>query len=194
MIGLFQPQTDLDRLIRRCRAQDPDAWADLVKRYQNLVYSIAKRYRLGDDDAADVFQTTFQALHRSLDRIEDPQTLPKWIAVTASREALKVRRVGDRTFRPEDQGFSLDDVLADEEASAEENAISAVRADAVRNGIMELADRCRDLLTLLYLEEDVPYQEVSDRLGMPIGAIGPTRARCLEKLRRILAPLGMFED
>jgi RNA polymerase sigma factor (sigma-70 family) len=193
-MSLFKQDYDLERLVERCKRQDSAAWAELVRRFQSLVYSTARRYRLNDEDANDVFITTFQALLRSLDRIESAQTLPKWLAVTASRECLRIKRIQGRTFNPEDQGFTLDDIVATEESSAEENALAAVESEELRSAILGLAERCRKLLTLLYIEEDVSYQEISESLGMPVGAIGPTRARCLDKLRRQLQASGFFDD
>jgi RNA polymerase sigma factor (sigma-70 family) len=193
-MSLFRQDIDLDRLVERCKRQDSEAWGHLVQRFQSLVYSIARRYRLNDEDASDVFITTFQALLRSMDRIESAQTLPKWLSVTASRECLRIKRIQGRTFNPEDQGFTLDDVVADEEASAESNALAAIESDELRSAILAMAEKCRKLLTLLYIEEDVSYQEISEQLAMPVGAIGPTRARCLSKLRRDLQSSGFFEE
>ncbi|MFI5385098.1 MAG: RNA polymerase sigma factor, partial [Fimbriimonadales bacterium] len=82
----------MDDLVRRCLKRDHEAWSRLIGRFQGLVYSIPKRYGLSEEDASDVFQTTFQALLRNLDRIEDAKVLPKWLAVTASRESLRLKR------------------------------------------------------------------------------------------------------
>jgi RNA polymerase sigma factor (sigma-70 family) len=131
---------------------------------------------------------TFQLLYQNLDRIEHAVTLPRWLAVTASRECLRLIR-----NRKVDASTSLDleSVIASEERSAEKNAILAVQSEEVRNGLDALDARCRRLLGLLYLDEEDPrYDEISEKLGMPIGAIGPTRARCLEKLRKILVSRG----
>jgi RNA polymerase sigma factor (sigma-70 family) len=186
-------EDDLDRLIERCRRSDSEAWAALVDRFQALVYSVPRRYGLGPDDAADVFQTTFQSLLRSLDRIESAKALAKWLAVTAARESMRLRRIAGRTTNPEDYDMALDEVVASEEASAEETAVASEEALMVREAVAKMPAKCRDLLQILYLEGDVPYTEVSERLGMPVGAIGPTRARCLEKLRGSLLKNGFFE-
>jgi RNA polymerase sigma factor (sigma-70 family) len=147
---------------------------------------------LSDDDAGDVFQATFQALYRNLDRIEAAKTLPKWVAVTASRESLRVKRIASKSVAAEDRGIDLETLVDLEEQSAESNAIEAERADIVRRMTQELQERCRDLLTMLYLEDDPSYQDISDKLKMPIGAIGPTRARCLEKLRKKMEDADFF--
>lgn len=175
---------DLRRLVDRARRGDSQAWDLLVDRFQNLVYSVARRSGLGTDDASDVFQATFIALYRQLDRIEQPETLPKWLSVTASRESLKVKRISSRFVDDGALLQQLEDVLSSEEASAEEMAIDAEDADYWRRALILLGGRCEHLLTALYLEER-SYEEVARDLGFPLGAIGPTRARCLEKLRKM---------
>lgn len=189
---LIHRTDDLERLLDKCRRSDATAWGALVDQFQALVYSIPRRYGLNDDDGADVFQATFQALHRSLDRIESAQTLPKWLSVTASRECLRLKRIASRTVSADGPGLSLDEIVADEEASAEANAIEAERAVIVRTRLRELGGRCEELLSLLYLEGEVAYEDISARLSMPMGAIGPTRARCLEKLRKRLEEAQFF--
>jgi len=185
-------ENELERLVDRCRRGDADAWAKLVNRFQGLVYSVPRRHGLDEDDCADVFQTTFQSLLRSLDRIEAANAIPRWLAVTAARESLRMVRIANRHANPDDVGLSLDEIVASEEASAESEALEAMQTEAVREMISQMAPRCRNLLHLLYFEGDIPYAEISDRLGMPIGAIGPTRARCLEKLRQLLEEANFF--
>ena len=192
MVGSIGDQ-ELSRLLERARRSDPAAWNALVERHQALVYSIPRRYGLNDDDAEDVFITTFQALHSSLDRIENAQTLPKWLAVTAARRCLHIKRLSARTVSAEDRSLNLDEIVASEDRDAEEEAITAERALGLREGLVRLGGRCQDLLNALYIEVDVSYQEISDRFRMPLGAIGPTRARCLAKLKKILEDKGFFQ-
>jgi RNA polymerase sigma factor (sigma-70 family) len=189
---LLAQTDDLDDLVRRCVKRDAQAWSKLVDRFQNLVYSIPRRYGLNDDDASDVFQATFQALLKNLDRIESPRTIPKWLAVTASRESLRVKRISGRSVAAEDRGLDLETIVDREERSAEDNALEAEQADILRRATGELNERCRDLLTMLYLEDDPSYQEISEKLGMPMGAIGPTRSRCLQKLKKKLEEAEFF--
>lgn len=151
-----------------------------------MVYSIPKRQGLNDDDAADITQQTFLALYKNLDRIDEPQTLPRWLAVTASREGYRFLRVRERTTASED----LDTIIADEESRADALAEQASLALIVRKGIARLGEKCRKLLTMLYLD-DKPYKEVSETLEIPMGAIGPSRTRCLEKLRKDLESAGI---
>lgn len=189
MTFLSEPEK-LDRLIHKCRKGDEKAWSDVVEQFQRLVYSIPKRMGLSDEEAGDVFQVTFTALFRYLDRIESAQTLPKWLSVTASREAIRIKRMRSPSVDLGD--LTLDEIVADEEDSAERNAVVAEQSESLWSGIEDLDRRCRELLTGLYANE-LSYTEISENVGIPIGAIGPTRARCLDKLRKILTKKGFFE-
>ncbi|HEY0868397.1 MAG TPA: sigma-70 family RNA polymerase sigma factor [Fimbriimonas sp.] len=191
MRGIPGGYEDLERLVDRCRQGDDRAWGTLVDRFQALVYSIPRRYGLQEDDAADVFQATFQTLLQNLDRIESARALPRWLAVTASRESLRIKRISGRAESGGD--LPLDEILSSEEKSAEAGAIEADLAFRLRQGLSEMQEKCRSLLSMLYFEDGVSYETISDKLSMPIGAIGPTRARCLEKLRKILGGKGFFE-
>lgn len=185
---------DLDRLLTRCQLGEQDAWDQLVDRFQAHVYSVPRRIGLKEDDAADVFQNTFLALYRSLDRIQSGNALPSWLALTASREALRIKRINTKTVSlADDSGRSLEETLVSEDIQADDQTQLAVESNSVRAAIHGLGGRCKELLTALYLEEDVPYSEINERFGIPIGAIGPTRARCLEKLQKILAKEGFFD-
>lgn len=181
---------DLEKLVRRCRTRDADSWRTLVGHFQRLVYSIPKRQGLSDEDAADVFQATFTALFRSIDRLEAPETLPRWLAVTASRETSRCLRIRRASM---DAEVDLDTIVAEEEKTSEETAVLALHAELIRAEVGAMDARCRDLLSLLYFEEDLSYAEIGSRVGMSVGAIGPTRARCLEKLRKRLHQKGVFE-
>ena len=183
---------DLERLVSRCQRGDSEAWSQVVDRFQALVYSIPKKYGLTEEDAADVFQTTFQSLLKNIDRISAAAALPKWLAVTAARESLKIRRIRGRTVDSEAATRTLDEVVAGEESDAERTAVEADQARRVREAVADMSEKCRKLLELLYFEDDVSYQDVSTLLNIPVGAIGPTRARCLDKLRRELTQSDFF--
>lgn len=188
----FGDGEDLERLLVRCRRGDNAAWSRLVDRFQALVYSVARRYGLPDEDAADVFQTTFQSLVRSLDRIESGQALPRWLAVTASRESLRIKRMKGRTVDFDSSGITLDEIVASEETDAEETSVAMDRGLRLREALAEVTGRCKQLLELLYMDE-APYSEISEKMTMPVGAIGPTRGRCMEKLKTVLARRGFFD-
>ena len=183
-------------LVARCRRGDANAWGLLVKRYQRLVYTVALRMGLDAHGAADVFQTVFERLVEHLPRLSQPERLQAWIVTTAKREGLRVRQLSLRNVsmtRDTDDGQgdaspALEDTLADDAPGAEEQLAELQQLNLLRNGLDRLDARCRDLLLLVFRDEDehLPYDEVARRLNMPIGSIGPTRSRCLGKLRGLV--------
>jgi RNA polymerase sigma factor (sigma-70 family) len=177
-----------NRLVERCRKGDHRAWEKLVDKYRHLVYSVPRRMGLNEDESADVFQQSFLALFNNLDKIEDGGALPKWLGVTAARESLRHLRVSRRHVSEAD--VPLQEKLAREDATAESEAMRAVESEAIWRAVDSLGGRCTKLLRMLFAEEDPSYEEISQTLGIPVGAIGPTRARCLKKLREILEKLG----
>lgn len=181
------PTSDLDRLFDRAKGGDEAAWQLLVGRLQRLVYSVPYRFRMSEEDADDVFVATFEAMYRNLDRIDCGRALPRWLATTAARECLRIRRL--KGNQPNE---SLEEVMATEDAVAETEAVRADNAEQVRIGLAKMAPRCRDLLAAIYTEEEPSHAEVAQRLGIPLGAIGPTRQRCLDKLRRIMRAQGFY--
>lgn len=186
-------QPDDATLVARCRAGDASAWALLVRRYQRLVYAVVMRGGLDEHAAADVFQTVFSRLVEHLPRLTQPDRLQAWIVTTAKRELLRARSLAQRTrsmTRGEDgdEGPGLEDTLADEAPLAEEALSELQQLHRLRLGLDRLDARCRDLLLLVFRDDDerLPYDEVGRRLAMPVGSIGPTRSRCLDKLRRLV--------
>jgi RNA polymerase sigma factor (sigma-70 family) len=149
---------------------------------------------LSEDDAADVFQATFLALYRNLDRIEAVATLPKWLTVTATRESYRLMNSRHTKYTANLGETDLDTFLADEDHSVEDQLLLAATGEALRQGLEKLQARCRELLTMLYVEEDISYQAISDRLSLPMGSIGPTRARCLDKLRSLIVKDSFFSE
>lgn len=185
---------DLEPLVAKCLRGDERAWRALVERTQSLVYSVPRRLGLDADDCADVFQATYVALYRSLDRIESAVTIPKWLAVAASRESHRILRARSaRSAASLSDDRSLEDVLADENRDVEAQVTDALEADHVRRAVARLQQKCRELLSALYYEAESSYQEIATRLGIAIGSIGPMRARCLDRLRSILAKEKFFE-
>lgn len=179
-------------LVARCRSGDSAAWAALVKRHQRLVYAIVMRLGLDEHSAADVFQTVFARLVQHLPRIVDPERLQGWIAVTAKREALLQLRRSRRTVsmsRDDDDDEGADWDFADSAPRPGDALDSLQQLDRLRHGLDRLDERSRKLLLLLFRADDekVSYDEVARQMGMSIGSIGPTRARCLAKLRRLMA-------
>lgn len=181
-------------LIGACRRGDAAAWEMLVGRYQRLVYSVPRRAGLDEDAAAEVFQSVFAALVEHLDAIEQPDRIGAWLMTTARREAWRVGRrlAGTRTTATVgqgDDGMAVD--IPDTDPLPDEAAIQLEEQHTVRQAVAALDDRCRTLLTLLfYRAEPPPYAEIAAALGTSQGSIGPTRARCLEKLRHLLVERG----
>jgi RNA polymerase sigma factor (sigma-70 family) len=179
-------------LVARCRQGEAAAWSALVRRYQRLVYAVVLRTGLDEHGAADIFQTVFSRLIEHLPRISQPERLQAWIVTTAKREALRVRQLGQRTVsmtRDDDaEGPGIEDTVADDAPLAEDALAELQQLDLLRHGLDRLDARCRDLLLLVFRDEDetLPYEEVARRLAMPVGSIGPTRSRCLDKLRRLV--------
>jgi RNA polymerase sigma factor (sigma-70 family) len=179
-------------LVARCRGGDEAAWAQLVLRYQRLVYAIVRRF--GDDEhaAADVFQTVFTRLLQHLPKLAEPHRLQAWIVTTAKREALLQRRRAQRTVstsRRDEGGDEAPDWEPADDADGPEQSLDDLQQHhAVRRAMDRLDERCRSLLLLLFRDDDerVPYEEVARRLGLPVGSIGPTRSRCLGKLRGLM--------
>ena len=179
-------------LVARCRAGDESAWRLLVLRYQRLVHAIVRRQGWDEQMAADVFQTVFARLHEALPRLQQPERLQAWIVTTAKREGLLQSRRARRTVSLEPVTDADDAVPVDEPADAgplpEEQLEALQQLHLLRRGLERLDERCRRLLELLFDEDDdrPVYERVSADLGMPLGSIGPTRARCLGKLRQLV--------
>lgn len=180
-------------LVASCRRGEEAAWAALVRRYQRLVYAIVQRTGLDAHAAADVFQTVFSRLVTHLPRIQQPDRLQAWIVTTAKREALLQRARGLRTvsMTPADASPDAPDAppqwdIADSALLPEELLGSLQQASQVRLALERLDERCRRLLALLFADEPPAYDEAARRLDMPVGSIGPTRSRCLAKLRQLV--------
>ena len=180
-------------LVARCLRGDGSAWAALVQRYQRLVYAVARRIGLDEHGAADVFQTVFERLVQHLPRIADPGRLQAWIVTTAKREALLQRQRGRRnlsmTRADDEHGDGAEWDLADEAPIAEQALEELQQLNQLRNALDRLDPRCRELLLLLFRDEDdkLSYEEVARRLSTTVGSIGPTRSRCLDKLRQLVS-------
>ncbi|MGW0196572.1 RNA polymerase sigma factor [Nonomuraea sp. NPDC003201] len=170
-------------LVVRARKGDRAAWDEIVDRFSPLVWAICLRYRLTRPDSDDVAQMVWLRLVENLDTLREPAALPGWLATTAQRECLRVSRAR-RKLQGAELPLAFDPEM--ESAVIDQELERAERHAALLRALAQLSQRCRCLLELSLREEALPYTEISERLGMPIGGIGPTRARCLVKLRRIL--------
>lgn len=176
-------------LVLACREGDEAAWEELVKRYQRLVFSIPRRAGLDEAISADVFQHVFSTLLNKLDQINDPSKVRSWLITTARRETWRISRLQTTTISidadEQDEG-ALD--LPDEQPLPEEIIQRLEEQQLVRIALAELGDPCRQLLELLfYSTQQQSYESIAAALNMPVGSIGPTRVRCLQKLRNTLA-------
>ena len=170
--------------VRRAADGDRGAWEAIVEDFSGLLWSVCRGYRLEQSDAAEVVQTTWLRLLENIDGIREPERLGGWLATTARREALRLHRLHGRELTTDDetrfdQG-PLDAVL--------DPALAALLDDRDRRlwrAFGGLPERCRRLLRLLVVVAP-SYAEVAETMDMPIGSIGPTRARCLQRLRRLL--------
>ena len=175
-----QPVTDL---VARAKGGDQQAWNALVERYARLVWSICRQYRLDGGDAEDVAQNVWLRLVDRLDGIRDPAAIASWLATTTRRECCRMLRAA---WRPQAAWPTPDaEAIPDEQArTAEQELLAAERHAALREALAHLTPRDQQLLAILTADPAVPYAEIGARLGIPVGSIGPTRGRCLDKLRR----------
>jgi RNA polymerase sigma factor (sigma-70 family) len=169
-------------LVARARDGDWRAWDALVERYAPVLWSVCRRYRLAGADAEDVAQAVWLRLVDQLHNIRDPAAIAWWLATTTRREccrALAARRPQAAWQMPDAEA------IPDERApTAEQGLLAAERHAALREALAHLAPRDQQLITILIEDPPVPYAEISARLGIPVGSIGPSRARCLARLRR----------
>lgn len=182
-----------EALLAACRQGDAAAWEQLVTRYKQLVFAVPLRAGLDRELAADVFQHVFATLVEKLHQIEHPERIRAWLVTTARRETLRLRRRdrGGQTSldNPPWEGEvqqPADDPLPDDVV------LQLEEQHLVRSSLAALGGRCRQLLALLfYRSEPAPYAEIAAVLNISEGSIGPTRARCLQKLLALLEKAGM---
>jgi RNA polymerase sigma factor (sigma-70 family) len=172
-------------LVTRAGIGERSAWDALVERYSPLIWSICHRWQLDRTDAEDVGQAVWLRLVEQLDNLRDPAALPGWLATTTQRECYRVRR--SRCRLAAGAGGQVPDVenLPDEQAAAAEDGLLVTeRHAALRAAFMDLPANCQELVALLITDPPMPYAEISVKLGIPVGSIGPSRSRCLDRLRR----------
>jgi RNA polymerase sigma factor (sigma-70 family) len=181
---LAAPREDLavTDLVTRARNGDRQAWDTLVERYGSLIWSICRRFRLSDADADDVGQNVWMQLVDHLDTLQCAAALPGWLATTTRRECLRVLR----TARVPQQGSWVDaEVMSDPlDEPAEYGLLQAERHAALHEAFGHLSAFGQQLMGLLIQDPPLPYAEISTRLGIPVGSIGPNRSRCLDQMRR----------
>jgi RNA polymerase sigma factor (sigma-70 family) len=173
----------LGELLTRAASGDRLAWEAIVDRHHRLVWSVVRSYRLDEASAADVFQTVWERLVTNVDRIRDPSRLPGWLATTARNEALRVIAHQKRSVpseipldTPDRTSMSFDELLIDDET-----------AQAAFRAFRRLPPDGQQILRLLCTDPPLDYEEIAEVIGRPVGSIGPTRLRTLEKLRKYMS-------
>jgi len=177
-------------LVGLCLAGDAQAWETLIIRYKRLIYSIAVKFRFAPSDCADVFQAVCLKLIEHLQDLKDESKVSSWLITTTTRQCLHLR-----THRMRES--STEDDFVEPTApgvNVEEIQVVAQERQTIREAVERLPERCRELVGLLYFDAKTPtYEEISQTLNIPVPSIGPTRARCLEKLRTVLRRRGMSQ-
>jgi RNA polymerase sigma factor (sigma-70 family) len=187
-----EPRLDDSSLIADCLAGDSKAWEALIARYQRLIYSVPIKIGFSPMDAADIFQAVCVKLFERLGSLRDHDRLSSWLMTTTTRECWRVaslrRRETQSQAYDDDYGKDLLERLEAEEPLADERRIAYETQQIVREAIAKLSEKCRNLITMLfYQKDDLSYSEIAKRAKIPLNSLGPTRARCLKKLKTFLA-------
>lgn len=177
----------LAALVEAARNGERAAWDELVDQLARLVWSITRAYGLAAHDGDDVAQIAWMRLAENLDRLEDPGAVKSWLATTTRRECLTLLRQRARVEHVDV------DALTDPPAveAADEPVFARERDRAVWGAFRELPERCRHLLYLLVADRQAGYETIAEMLEMPIGSLGPTRQRCLDRLRQLVVAAGI---
>lgn len=181
------------QLVSDCRRGDQLAWEKLVRRYQRLIYAIPRRAGLNEDEAAEIFQDVFTTLFEKLNDIEDPERLQAWLVTTTRRRTLRtISRLPERGRAADSPNDDLTraEAIQDPSPLPDEQLLILEEQHQIRTAVSQLDERCQTLVRLLFYQREPPsYAEVAQVLGIPEGSIGPTRARCLSKLLRLLTKI-----
>jgi RNA polymerase sigma factor (sigma-70 family) len=182
-------------LVLACRKGDESAWETLIRRYQRLIYSIPRRAGLDESASSDVFQNVFAILVENLERIEQPERIHAWLVTTSRRETWRfiLRNRNSVSISTEDEpGRIQANEIADVAPLQDEVLLRLESQTQIRSAIASLDERCRKLINLLFYGTDpASYSEIAAELSAPEGSIGPTRARCLQKLLKLLQEMGL---
>jgi RNA polymerase sigma factor (sigma-70 family) len=175
---------DAALMVRRAAQGDQQAWERLVEQYSQLILAMTRDFKLSETEAADVSQATWLRLLEHIDRLDHPGRVSSWLAAVARNECLRTLNARTRVIPVQDDAISGNDVTNESEDGGRLPA--GERAADVREALSRLPWRWRQLLEMLMADPPATYAEISDRLGIPVGSIGPTRGRALEVLRRML--------
>ena len=168
-------------LLTEAQGGSREAWDALVDRYARLVWSVIRGFRLDEATAGDVSQTVWLRLVENLEKIRNPERLASWLATTARNEAIRTKRIYERTVPT-----AVEFQVLDTDPAVDAGLLASERDAEVAAAFATLDADCQLLLRAVTADPPLDYQTIADMIGRPIGSIGPTRARCLEKLRRAL--------
>ena len=166
------------------RTGDSNRLSELVNVTTPILWHTVRSYRLDAATTEDVLQSTWLALVRRAEHIEDPRAVLQWLIVTARREAWRIATVSRRT---EPSDWEADELSAPVEDQPETIAVRTAQDRLLWEHIRTLSLRCQQLLRVIAFSDRPDYEAISQALGIPVGSIGPTRGRCLAKLRTSLA-------
>jgi RNA polymerase sigma factor (sigma-70 family) len=173
-----------EQLVQRAMRGDHRAWEALVDLYSGLIWAVTRQFRLCDADAADVTQTTWLRLLEHIDGLHDASRVGPWLATTARRECLRILAQRKRLVLT---GDASEFERADRpDAEVDASLLAAERSSSVHEALSLLPERWRDIMTLLTVDPPMAYEQISATLDVPIGSIGPTRRRCLQRLHGLL--------
>jgi RNA polymerase sigma factor (sigma-70 family) len=175
--------------VRAAAAGDRGAWEALVARHTGLLWSIARGFRMPASDASDAIQTSWLRLFEHLDRIDDPERVTAWLATTVRRECLRVLSAKHRTVLAGEDDYLLE--VIDDSRDPSDRLVADEEAAVVRRAMDQLPDRWRELMEALMADPAPSYEEISKNLQIPIGSIGPTRGRCLQRLKVLVEADGI---
>ena len=183
-----EQQDPTTTLISRCLNGDERAWEQFVQQYARLVYSIAYRSGLSDEDAEDLVQSVFTIVLRRLESLHDVGRVSAWLITIAHRESWRFKQ-------SQQQSASLDGHDPVDDSTPMEGLVVAwEHASIVNDALQDLGDRCRSLIERLFLRDPRPsYESIAADLGIAVGSIGPIRARCLRQLRGVLESQGLVD-
>ncbi len=179
-------------LVEAASSGSQDAWDEIVQRFERLVWSTIRGFRLDAATSADIAQTTWLRLVENLDRIGDPERIGAWLATTARRESIRVARDLGRSVPIGDEEV-LESLAPHDALDIDASLLRDERDSALWRAFARISERCRRLLRLLTADPALAYEDVSAAMDMPVGSIGPTRQRCLARLRDELAVEGITE-
>jgi RNA polymerase sigma factor (sigma-70 family) len=175
-------------LVTMCLKGDALAWEALILRYRRLIYSVPVKFGFSTTDSADVFQSVVLKLLEHLHEVKDDRKISSWLATTTTRQCIHLKMMKYREAGTEEE---VEEPL-DPTENLEEIRLLTEKLQAVRDAVEQLPERCKSLIEILYLnQKQCSYDEIGQELGMPVPSIGPTRARCLEKMKGILRRWGI---